>query len=61
MTKIFSQFAADEAGAGAVEYALVIVMAIAIVTAVSSTLKSQVTAFITQIGQKLNNAVNTIS
>ena len=38
MTKLISQFVADEAGAGAVEYALVIVMAIAIVTAVSSTL-----------------------
>jgi Flp pilus assembly pilin Flp len=61
MTKLISQFVADEAGAGAVEYALVIVMAIAIVTAVSSTLKTQVSAFITQIGAKLTNAVNTIS
>ena len=61
MTKIISQFLADESGAGAVEYALVIVMGIAIVTAVSSSLKTQVTAFVSSIGRKLTNAVNTIS
>lgn len=61
MNTLFSQFVADESGAGAVEYALVLMLALAIVTLVSSSLKTQVSNMLTNIGAKLNSGLANIS
>ena len=61
MNNLFSKFAADESGAGAVEYALVLLLALAIVTLVSASLKTQVSGLLTNIGGKLNTAVTNFS
>jgi Flp pilus assembly pilin Flp len=61
MNNLLSKFAADESGAGAVEYALVLLLALAIVTLVSASLKTQVSGLLTNIGGKLNTAVTNFS
>ena len=61
MNNLFSKFAADESGAGAVEYALVLLLALAIVTLVSASLKTQVTGLLTNISSKLTTGLNNIS
>ena len=61
MNKLLSRFAADESGAGAVEYALVLLVAVAIVTLVAGSLKTQISALLTSIGTKLTTGLNAIS
>jgi Flp pilus assembly pilin Flp len=61
MNNLLSKLAADESGAGAVEYALVLLLALAIVTLVSASLKTQVSGLLTNIGGKLNTAVTNFS
>jgi Flp pilus assembly pilin Flp len=61
MSKLFTSFVADESGAGAVEYSLVLLLALAIVTMVSTSMKSQVSSMLVNIGSKLNAGLNNIS
>ncbi len=61
MSNLLSKFAADESGAGAVEYALVLLVAVAVVALVNSSLKTAISGMLTSIGAKLGTAVNTIS
>lgn len=61
MSNLLSKFAADESGAGAVEYALVLLLALAVVVAITPVLKGQVTAFLTGISPKLVTGLNLIS
>jgi len=61
MSNLLSKFVADESGAGAVEYALVLLLALAIVTMVSNAMKTQVSNMLVNIGSKLNAGLNNIS
>lgn len=61
MSNLLSKFAADESGAGAVEYALVLLLALALVTLVTTTLKPYISTMISAIGGKLTTGVNNIS
>jgi Flp pilus assembly pilin Flp len=61
MSNLLSKFVADESGAGAVEYALVLLLALALVTLVTTTLKPYISTLISTIGGKLTTGVNNIS
>lgn len=61
MSNLLSKFAADESGAGAVEYALVLLLALAVVVAITPVLKAQVTAFLTGISPRLTAGLSLIS
>ena len=61
MSKLISNFVSDESGAGAIEYALVILLAIAVVVAITPVLKGQITSFLTSYAGKLTASSNNIS
>ena len=61
MSKLISNFVSDESGAGAIEYALVILLAVAVVIAITPVLKGQITSFLTTYNTKLTNAANSIT
>ena len=61
MNNLLSQFAADESGAAAVEYALVILVSIGVVAVVNATLKPAISNLISGISGKLTTAINNFS
>ena len=61
MSKLISNFVSDESGAGAIEYALVILLAVAVVVAITPVLKGQITSFLTSYAGKLTASSNNIS
>ena len=61
MSKLISNFVSDESGAGDIEYALVILLAVAVVIAITPVLKGQITSFLTTYNTKLTNAANSIT
>ena len=61
MNKLLSQFASDESGAAAIEYALVILVSIGVVAVVSATLKPAISSLVSTISLKLDRAVNNFS
>jgi Flp pilus assembly pilin Flp len=61
MNNLLSQFAADESGAAAVEYALVILVSIGVVAVVNATLKPAISSLVSTISGKLNTAVTSFS
>lgn len=61
MNNLLSQFASDESGAAAIEYALVILVSIGVVAVVSATLKPAISSLVSTIGTKLDRAVNNFS
>ncbi len=61
MSKLISNFVSDESGAGAIEYALVILLAIAVVVAITPVLKGQITSFLSTFNSKLTTASNIIT
>jgi Flp pilus assembly pilin Flp len=61
MNKLLSQFASDESGAAAIEYALVILVSIGVVAVVSATLKPAISSLVSTISVKLDRAVNNFS
>ena len=61
MNNLLSQFAADESGAAAVEYALVILVSIGVVAVVNATLKPAISSLVSTISGKLTTAVTSFS
>ena len=61
MNNLLSQFAADESGAAAIEYALVILVSIGVVAVVNATLKPAISSLVSTISGKLNTAVTSFS
>lgn len=61
MNKLLSQFASDESGAAAIEYALVILVSIGVVAVVNATLKPAISSLVSTISGKLNTAVVSFS
>ena len=61
MKNLISQFVMDESGAGAIEYALIVLLAIAIVSIIGIFLKAQVTSMTSTIAQRLSNVINNLS
>ena len=61
MNNLLSQFASDESGAAAIEYALVILVSIGVVAVVSATLKPAISNLVSTISGKLTTAVTSFS
>jgi Flp pilus assembly pilin Flp len=61
MRHILKTYIADDNGSGAVEYALVLLLALSTVTIVSKGLKGQVSNMLGNIGIKLNSGLNNIN
>ena len=61
MKNLISQFVMDESGAGAIEYALIVLLAIAIVSLIGIFLKSQVTNMTSTIANRLGALINNLS
>jgi len=61
MNNLLSQFAADESGAAAIEYALVILVSIGVVAVVNATLRPAISSLVSTISGKLNTAVTSFS
>jgi Flp pilus assembly pilin Flp len=61
MNMLLSQFASDESGAAAIEYALVILVSIGVVAVVNATLKPAISSLVSTISSKLDKAVISFS
>ena len=61
MKNIIHRFIDDETAAGAVEYALVLLLILATITLVASSLKLQISGLMTTLGVKLSSGTNIIS
>jgi Flp pilus assembly pilin Flp len=61
MKTLFERYIDNDDGGGAVEYALVLLLALSVVSIASRGLKTQVSGMMLSVGSKLNSGVNLIN
>ena len=61
MKNLISQFVSDESGAGAIEYALIVLLSIAVVSLIGIAVKSQLSSLTSTISTRLTNVIGNLS